>query len=299
MTDNCLKVVLVFIVLAFVGCASERIASDIDQKQANEIVAVLNDKGIVAYARQSSNAQGRYAVEVDRSDYSIAISILHELGLPRESSPSFYQITQQKGFIPNSREVEAARLDYALSLEIEEKLKSIAGVESVKAVVRSNIIKDQQTPSASVIVQIKPGTQLNAESVAEIVKLMVPGLSQERTLVWIRDVEIKDVAISDKGVSRVIGGAIVHRPLVPFLKIFEVPQGDSKLLATAFIGCMCLAGFLCFLVGYAFGGRSQPSSRASAALPGVARGKSNADRVSGKVRLDATRGQKGSKLIGE
>ena len=134
------------------GCSYEQVISDVDQKQANEIVASLGSHGISSIAQTERSSKGKYTVEVDKGNYALAVTLLHELGLPKEATPSFRDLTEQKGFLPNSREIESARLDYALGVEIEEKLKSVGGIDSVKVLVRSNLIKGGVEPSASVII---------------------------------------------------------------------------------------------------------------------------------------------------
>ncbi len=278
------------------GCSYEQVISDVDQKQANEIVASLGSHGISSIAQTERSSKGKYTVEVDKGNYALAVTLLHELGLPKEATPSFRDLTEQKGFLPNSREIESARLDYALGVEIEEKLKSVGGIDSVKVLVRSNLIKGGVEPSASVIISSSISTSLDPKQITDLIALMVPGLTPQRIAVWIHNVDSKSVAIGNEGIDNQ-NGVVVNRMLVPFLKYFKVADGDAKPLAGAFLLVMVLAGLLCFIFGYAYGGKVSTDRFSQSLTGGPQLSKLSSDRVAGRIRIDS--GQIKTDSLGE
>lgn len=243
-----------FLLLFLVGCAREPLVDNLDQKQAQEIVATLASQGISSKVqKQRGSARASYSVDIASSDYSLAISILHALGLPKEAPPSFRELTEQRGFLPNTREIEAARLDYALGSEIEEKLRALPGVANASAVVRSNLIKSGE-PSASIMVATIGEVELDPLSISKAVSMVIPGLQESRISVLIQQTKPQAVRVSGKGVLNQ-DGKVVYRALVPFFGSFLVPEGESQRLAAAILGILGLAGAVAFAAGVLFSAR--------------------------------------------
>lgn len=247
---NRILLVLIASILLLSGCGSEEVASQLDQKQANEIVATLADQGISAFTTKGRSSGANYAVEVDRDYYQLAVSVLNAKDLPRKPLPSVEELTRPQGFIPSSREVEALRLDYALGAEIEEKLRALAGVESAKVVIRSNLLKDDVQPSAGVFIAQSPGAKIDARQIAEIIALLVPGLQPDRIKVDTSEPLSPSVNLSEIG-SENRAGVVIHRALVPFLWYFRVPEDDYRTLGAALLGCIVLGILLGGVFGFA------------------------------------------------
>ncbi|MDZ4785114.1 MAG: hypothetical protein SGJ02_03445 [bacterium] len=283
------RVAVIFLFLLLAGCGEEKVVSELDQKQANEIVAALSSKGIVAYSRTERSGAGhsRFYVEVNQDDYGLAVTVLQELGLPRDGQPTFRELTEQKGFLPNSREIESARLDYAFGLEIEEKLKAVSGIEDVKVAVRSNILKSDQEPSASVIISTQQGVEIDPKQISQVVGLMVPGLNSARIAVMIEPVSTPLITISNSG-SENNQGVVIYRPLVSFLKYFKIPDGDVRPLASLILGLILLAGLVCFVAGYAYGGKTSAQKMSQSMSSGMQLSKLTTDKGSGRIRIDSS-----------
>ncbi|MCB0332783.1 MAG: hypothetical protein KDD55_04740, partial [Bdellovibrionales bacterium] len=104
---------LILLSLCLSGCGDVPVARGITQSQANEIVAVLSHHGIYAFADKQVGVGDSYDVEVKKSYYTRAVDLLHAKGLPAKTPERFSDLIAQKGIIPDSREVEALRLDHA------------------------------------------------------------------------------------------------------------------------------------------------------------------------------------------
>lgn len=244
-------VCLVCMIFVF-GCGYEQVASNLDQSQANEIVAVLGNSGITSRATADRTQRGRFSVTVQSDQYTVAIAVLNAQNLPKAGSPTFEELTRSKGLVPNSREVEAARLDYALAVEIEEKLREIPGVASVKVIVRANLLVADVVPGASVILETTPDCQLSKEEIQGIVSLAVPGSDPEKVRVVITPFRPKVVTIGNVGVESQ-GTQIVHRPLVPFLSFVKIPENEYGRLAGALLFCIIVAAGLGLFLGFFMG----------------------------------------------
>ncbi len=281
------RTLVVFALLCvFSGCSREQVATGLDQKQAREMVATLTGQGIISYAQTDRGSRGAFSVEVASRDYPLAVSILNALGLPKEQPPSFRDLTEQRGFLPNTREVEAARLDYALGSEIEEKLRSLDGIDNARVIVRSNMLKADQEPSASVMITTRTGVSLDPKEIVQIVTLVIPGLTPSRIAVLIQQARSAGVKVSDQAVQN-SEGRLVYRPLVPFLGVFMVPEGEGQRLAGAILGLLILAGGVAFAGGYIFAAK-KPTRSNSPSASSVMIAKLGPEKNQSRIRISSS-----------
>ena len=231
---------LFLLVLVVCGCGSVPVAQDLSQKQAQEIVAVLNANGIGAEAHRQTGAGAKYRVEVEHGFYQRAVATLYEQGLPSEERPSFSEIIAQRGLIPNSREVEALRLDRALGAEVEEAISQIPAVSSVRTVVRQHALAYQQpaeAPGVSVVIALRPGSTLAEDEISELVRRMVPGVSPDRVLVASYSARQERVPNGEVGgILSNEGGSPELLTLTGFLWFWHVPDNEYTGLALALCG---------------------------------------------------------------
>ena len=88
------------ILTLLMGCGSSPVASDVSQREANRIVALLHKNGITADLHSARIGKGRYVVLVPESEFPNAATILSNRGLPSEKQPSFEEMTASNGIIP-------------------------------------------------------------------------------------------------------------------------------------------------------------------------------------------------------
>jgi type III secretory pathway lipoprotein EscJ len=234
------------------ACSSTPIAQDIAQSQANEIVALLADNGISAVAHKSGGGQGRYTVEVAAEHYTAAVSLLHRHGLPGEVKRSFADMVAPQGLIPNSREMEALRLDRALGVELEETLLNYPGVVAARVIVRSSFLKEGATPGVSAVIQHRAESPVNAEALSAVISRAVPGVAPERILVALEVAAPRGGG--DSGVEGAVNlaGEVVRIPLVPFL-FLRVPKDEYNYFVFGLVGGLLVLGIVGAIVGYWWG----------------------------------------------
>lgn len=241
-----------FILFALSSCRAVSIADDINQTQANQIVALLHSHGISAYARHDSAGKDKYSIEVDRSYYSQAKTLLAEKNWPGPIKPNISELTASRGLIPNSREMESLRIDNARAVEVEEILQAHPSILMAKAVVHFSAASEDSQRGVSIILQTRNGSNLNKADIEKIVAHVLPGVSSEKILVDIQE-EVKP----DSG-QEIVGvlnddGKVQKVPLVPFLFNWKVPEDDYNAMVYILITCFALLAIIGGLIGYWFG----------------------------------------------
>lgn len=162
--------------LALAGCARQELYGQLSERQANEMVALLQNAGIDA--RKESRDAGQFAITSQQAQFGRAIELLHANGLPRGSFDSVGQMFKKEGFVSSPVE-ERARLTYALSQELANTLQTIDGVLVARvhlALPDKDPLADKSRPaSASVFIKHRPGRDLSAQ-VGQMKALVVNGV---------------------------------------------------------------------------------------------------------------------------
>ncbi len=267
-----LRPLFAIVLLLFSACAGgEELLSGLEVQQAVEVVVALKKAGIAAeMEKTSAGREPRYSVTIANSDRSNAVRVLDEYHLPRKEQESFASLTSGDGFIPNLREMSQLRFDRALGVEIENALQALEGIIEVRAIVRSNLVKDiagaanAEQPAASATVMIryesKSGVQpFSVDEIKETIARAVPGLPQANVNVSATRVFIS--ASSDGNSATGMdgkGNIIPLAPVKPFS--FLVPATDQtrvRSIISALLGGFALTGML---VGWSFARSRRPKA---------------------------------------
>lgn len=240
-----------FVLCLLAGCSTVPVAEDVSQNQANEIVAVLSEQGIAANADKETGSRGKYVVSVRRELYHEAIEFLHAKGLPSPQEPTFAETVASKGFLPNSRDIEALRVDRALAAELEEVIKSHPSVKTVKVVVRRAFPGDGSISVAS-IVERRMGALIESATITDLIKGAVPGIAADKVTVTLVD-ELPKIAVDKSSGVENRKGITVYIPLSPFLGFFRVAEGDLQALSIAVLVGMLVVGAVGAFLGYWYG----------------------------------------------
>ena len=157
------------------GCSGQELYSQLGERQANEMVAVLRQAGIDA---EKKVAEGRFSVLAPRGDFADAVRVLNAQGYPRESFDSMGKVFKREGFVSSPLE-ERARLVHALSQEISSTIASIDGVVAARVHLvvpdRHPLLDRPQPAAASVFIKHRPDKDL-APQIAQIKALVVNSL---------------------------------------------------------------------------------------------------------------------------
>jgi type III secretion protein J len=168
------------------GACKVDLYTNLDQRQANEMVAILLQHGIGAERANAKN--GRTGVTVDESRFAEAINILNANGLPRQEFASLGDVFKKDGLI-SSPVQERAQMIFALSQELSRTVSEIDGVVSARVhlvLPENDPLRQQLLPSsASVFIRHRPDMPIG-ELVPQVKMLVangVAGLSYDKVSV--------------------------------------------------------------------------------------------------------------------
>lgn len=124
---------LIFLCL-LTACSSSRvIVNGLEEREANEILVLLADKGITANKVASTVAVGAgggpqlYDISVPDNQSIEAMAILNANGLPRKRSQNLLELFQKSGLVPSQME-EKIRYRAGLAEQIASTIRKMPGV---------------------------------------------------------------------------------------------------------------------------------------------------------------------------
>lgn len=119
--------------LVLAGCAREELLHGLDERQANEVLVALDERGLAASkAREDGPGDGeRWRVDVDAGDATRAQRVLAERELPRGRPPGLAEVFGKGSMVPTPTE-EHALLLHALSGELARSVEAVDGVVAAR-----------------------------------------------------------------------------------------------------------------------------------------------------------------------
>jgi len=183
------------------GCNVELYA-DLDQRQANEIIATLYRQGIPAERVMTKG--GRFTVNVDDGRFAEAINILNENGLPRQQFATMCDVFKKDGLV-SSPVQERAQMICAVSQELSRTVSDIDGVLSARVhlvLPENDPLRQQLVPSsASVFIRHQANVGMNdlVPQVKMLVANGVAGLSYDKVSVVLVPVESRERIVAENG----------------------------------------------------------------------------------------------------
>ncbi|RMG42589.1 MAG: hypothetical protein D6719_06120 [Candidatus Dadabacteria bacterium] len=245
------SLLLLTVIFAATACSRVPVAEGLTQKQANQIVAVLGENGISAVATKESGGKSRYKVTVEERNYSHAVALLNRKGLPQDPRPTFSELVEQRGLIPNSREVEKLRVQHLKAVQLEELLENYPGIVSAR-VVLGEASEEAKVPGVSVVIQKRSENAVSDEEIAKMIASSLGLSSPEDVIVSSHVVPDEDSAGEVVG-AEYKDGRVVRVPLVPFLFRWRVPEDDYNGIVAALIGFVIVLTLAGGVVGYWYG----------------------------------------------
>lgn len=158
------------------GCDMD-LYTNLSEREANAMVAVLLRDGIPA--ARKVQADGQLKVVVDEQRFPEAMALLDNAGLPQQTFANMGQVFKGNGLV-SSPVQERAQMVYALGEELSHTVSQIDGIVSARVHVvlpDNDLLKRVISPSsASVLVRYEPATDINV-LIPQIKTLVANGIS--------------------------------------------------------------------------------------------------------------------------
>ena len=235
-TTNSKWIALVLCLFVLVGC-KEELYSNIEENEANQMLAILLQNGIDA--DKVLVKDNLVNIEVDKSNVASAITLLNSKGFPRIKHEGLAAMFQKDGLISTPAE-ERARYIYGLSQELSQTLMDIDGVVAARVhlVLPNNEPQNENALPSSAAVLIKhDGDPLVGDLVPQIKELVtnsIEGLSYEKVAVILFEHRDFGVLSGTQQLSDVLG-------------IMVDPQSETRLWVI--IGALMVLIVVVFLSG--------------------------------------------------
>jgi type III secretion protein J len=223
--------------LMLAGCESE-LYTNLDQRQANEIVATLLQHGIAA--ERTFGKDDRVSVSVDSSRFADAVTILNDNGLPKQKFATLGDVFKRDGLV-SSPVQESAQMIYALSQELSRTVSDIDGVLTARVLLvlpENDPLSEKVVPSsASVFIRYR--SDLPIEHLVPQIKMLVAngvaGLSYDKVSVILVPVQAHGVEHTARAADQPARGRGVHAGIMSFA---DWPFYSFAILAAALGGAL-------------------------------------------------------------
>ena len=178
--------------LLLCACSRQELYSNLSERQANEMVAVLRGAGIEA---EKDVKEGQFSISTASGDFAPAIRTLSAQGYPRETYDTMGKVFKREGFVSSPLE-ERARLLHAMSQEIANTLTNIDGVVTARVHLqmpeKNPLVDKPQPASAAVFIKYRSDRNLSGQitQIKALVVNSIEGLAYDNVTVALFPAEI-------------------------------------------------------------------------------------------------------------
>ncbi|MDF0733067.1 type III secretion inner membrane ring lipoprotein SctJ [Pseudomonas entomophila] len=177
MARRTVRLLIVIAMACLLQACDMDLYSNLSERQANAMLAVLLREGIPASRKVQDN--GQLKIVVDERRFAEAMARLDEAGLPGQSFSNLGEVFKSNGLV-SSPVQERAQMVYALSEELSHSVSQIDGIVSARVHVvlpDNDLLKRVISPSsASVLVRYDANTDINP-LIPQIKTLVANGIS--------------------------------------------------------------------------------------------------------------------------
>jgi type III secretion protein J len=170
---------IVFASVFLLSACKQELYSELSQREANDMIAVLDQNGISAHRTVGSGKT--FTVEVESRDFAKSVVALKQAGLPGERFRSISDVFPGDGLVTSPFE-QQARMSFALNQELMRTISGIDGVVTCRVHIAIPAVDFRlvgtQKPSASIVVRHHSTLDIVevASKIRNIVGNAVPGL---------------------------------------------------------------------------------------------------------------------------
>lgn len=154
---------LVLAALLLTACTGTALYTDLEEQQANEVMAALLGAGIDASKSPSPSKKG-WEVDIAAGDIPEAMRVLRAAGLPQRQSQSMGELFKKDSFATSTMQ-EKALYVYGLEEGMRKKLLKVDGVVDAEVSIalpdKDPLAGEAPDSSASVMIFERPGANLS------------------------------------------------------------------------------------------------------------------------------------------
>ncbi|QLL13461.1 type III secretion system inner membrane ring lipoprotein SctJ [Pseudomonas chlororaphis] len=183
---------LALALMLLAGCKID-LYNGLSEQEANEMLALLMLRDIAA--EKQTIKGGTVSIKVDKSQFSEAVEVLRQHGLPRKTTASMEDLFPS-GQLVTSPVQEQAKILFLKEQQLEAMLTSMDGVVNARVSVAESVPQSRrESPvlSASVLVQYTPDRNLASREtdIRGLVQKGVPNLKAENISVVLQSTEYR------------------------------------------------------------------------------------------------------------
>jgi len=168
--------------LSLIGCET-RVAGGLEEADANQALARLQEHGVVARKEPDPDAEGHFRLSVSSDDATSTAQILAQGGFPHRRPPGVLEALGEGSIIP-SRETERAKWLTGIAGELERSLSGVGGVLTVRVHLAVPVVEALNVqhalparPTASVLLTSRGELPLSESQIQRLVAGAVTGLA--------------------------------------------------------------------------------------------------------------------------
>jgi type III secretion protein J len=206
--NRLVRLLLLSALLLLAACQKE-VYSGLSESEANQMIAVLSDAGIVATKSNDGGARdtserNTWIVEVGDTEINAALKVLQANGLPKPNFSSLGELFQKQGLVSTPAE-ERVRYLYGVSQDLSRALQDVEGVvvARVQVVIPENDpLADKIRPSsAAVYIRYRQGVDLRAMApmVKDFVAHSIEGLQYDNVSLFLQPTAERVVRVDSLG----------------------------------------------------------------------------------------------------
>jgi type III secretion protein J len=174
--------------LVLPGCDEVQLYSNVPERDVNEMMAVLLQKGIAA--TKETGSEGTWTLTVPSDAFSEAVRVLNAMGFPRTKAEGLGETFKKSGLISSPSE-ERIRFMAALAHELEATLAQFEGVVAARVHIvlpENDPLGEKLNPSrASVFIRHLEDADIESrvDEVKNLVVNSIEGLEREKVAVYL------------------------------------------------------------------------------------------------------------------
>lgn len=203
------------------GCTKVELYSNVQEKEANEMMAILLARGITCTKVEGAE-ELTWTLQVHSDDFSQSVEMLGAAGYPNDRRDRMGDVFKKSGLVSSPTE-DRIRYVYALSEELAETVSRIDGVVDarVHVVLPNNDPFSEQVRPSSAAVYIKHRVDIDLSAsraeIKDLVAKSIEGLNSDNIEVFMDQVVPLPAPLpSERHYARVLGVQLAPDSLLQF-----------------------------------------------------------------------------------